>query len=110
MARYFFGVLYGSILDPLLFNIFLSDLFLTIKNTDFASYAEDNTPFTTGENIDDVIGTLEETLTVMFRWFTENQMKPNADKCHLILNCHDQKEIKIGSETIKSSNCENYWV
>ena len=29
--------------------IFLCDLFLIIKNTDFASYADDNTPYTTGE-------------------------------------------------------------
>lgn len=43
---------------------------------------------------------------VMFRWFTESQMKPNADKCWLILNCFDKKEIKIDRDTIKSSNCE----
>lgn len=42
----------------------------------------------------------------MFRQFTENQMKTNADKYHLILNCSDQKEIKIDSETSKSSNCQ----
>ena len=54
------------------FNIFLCDLILTIKNTDFASCAGNNTHQSTGENIDDVIGTLEETTKLMFRCFTEN--------------------------------------
>ena len=43
-----------------LFNIFLCNIFLTMKNTDFVSYTDDNTPYTTGENIDDAIGILEE--------------------------------------------------
>lgn len=81
----------ASILGSLLFNFFLYDLFLTINNTNSASYTGDITPYATIEYIDDDIGTLEETA---------------SDKCHLILDCCDQKEIKVDDETIKSSFCE----
>ena len=42
-----FGVPQVSILGPLLFNIFLCDLFLNVKETSFASYADDNTLYIT---------------------------------------------------------------
>ena len=89
------GVPQGSILGPLLFNIFLCDMFLILKTTSFTGYADDNTPFVVGENTTNVIKALEDMRENLIKWFSDNEMKLNTDKCHILLNSQGPKTIKI---------------
>ena len=79
----FLGVPQRSILAPTLFNIFLSDLFLIVDDIDTANYADDNTIYKEHENIDDLITSLPDAAAKLFKWFSDNQMMRNTDKCHL---------------------------
>ena len=81
-----FGVPQGSILGPLLFNIFLCDKFFELSQTNFASYADDNTQYVEGSNIDEVITILENDSVQSFKWFSDNHVKANKDKCHLVIS------------------------
>ena len=79
------GVPQGSITEPLLFNIFMCDMLLILKGTYFTGYADHNTPFVVRDNIVDVIKALEEIGESLVNWFSNNEIKLNTDKCHLLL-------------------------
>ena len=66
----------------LLFNIFISALFLILNNVESASYADDDTPYCSNQNFADVIACLERTADNLFAWFNSNGMKANAEKSH----------------------------
>ena len=65
-----------------------SDLFLIVENFDIASYAEDNTIYDAGDNINEVIFSLQEFSKKLFKWLTDNQVKTNEDKGHLIVSAN----------------------
>ena len=100
------GVPQGSILGPLVFNIFMFSMFLILKGTYFTGYADDNTPFVVRDNITDVIKALEELGESLVNWFTNNEMKRNTDKCHLLLNSQEPNAFEIDDLHINNSLSE----
>ena len=74
------GVPQGSILGPLLFNIFINDIFHFIEKGNLYNYADDNTLSYSSNNINELVNTLETESSALIKWFTDNQMQTNPDK------------------------------
>ena len=74
------GVPQGSGLGPLLFDIFINDMFYTLNACKLYNYADDNSLCYANDNINNVNTTLEIECEIMLSWFKDNRMKANPNK------------------------------
>ena len=96
-----FGVPQGSILGPLLFNVFICDMFYFLEDFDIANYADDSTPYNANKNIELVVNNLEQSSSILFKWLNDNYMKVNTDKSHLLVSGNVRATAKIDNNYIE---------
>ena len=94
------GVPQGSILGPLLLSIFINDIFLYNENLDLYNYADDSTLYASGEFLSIIIANLKADFLRISRWFHEDFLILNPDKCTFSFTCNgttieSSKEEKV---------------
>ena len=102
------GVPQASILGPILFNIFMNDIFFLL-GSDLHKFADDNTVTAVVETIQGLINSLEVKTNNAIEWMKDNNMIANPDKFKaIVLTKTDHNTVGIRLEfsekTILSSN------
>ena len=104
------GVPQGSVLGPLLFNISINDLLFFVENSQVCNYADDNSLTVADVDLDKIIGRLETDIDILYRWFNNNGILLNEDKCHFMIIAptwktrHIKERIKLRKQTITETN------
>ena len=103
------GVPQGSVLGPVLFNLFLNDIFHFVKYCSIYNYADDNVLSLSSNNIHDLKRKLEFDIDAILTWFRINGMKANPSKFQLIsFGNSTLTDISVGNTVIQTSSCIKY--
>ena len=92
----------GSILGPILFNIFINYIFYFIQDAYICNFADDNLLYSIEDNLKKVKTILKKNLELLQGWFYENHLVLNSGKCHYLVINKDitNESIELGQKIL----------
>ena len=97
----------GSILGPLLFNIFINGISCVVEKSDIYNFADDNTLYFHGSIFLVILSGLEHYMWNLLYWFKMNSVKANPERFQFMITGeknHLEYRLKIVSIATKESD------
>ena len=83
-------------------------MFLFVPDIGIANYADDNTPHTTNKHLETVLKDLGQGSDTSLKWFTDNLLKANSEKYHLLVSTSEKRHLNVGEVEISNSKCKKF--
>lgn len=97
------GVPQGSVLGPLLFNIYVNDVFSSVTSADLTLFADDSTLYKSGISTKLLFQDVNFDLKNIYKWFNINRLALNISKTNYLLfrkknrTFQDEFKLKLGN-------------
>ena len=104
------GLLEWSVLGPLLFNIYLNDLFYLAESTNVCNFPDDTTLYACDKDLNSLTNRWEHNIYLEIERFESNSMKLNQDKCLLLVSGFKYENVwaKLEKRTFGNVRSINY--
>ena len=92
----------GSIVGPLLFNIFINDIFHLIQESCICNFVDNNSLYLVENNLKDVKTIVKKNFKLVQVQFYKNRMVQNPEKFHYLITTKDtsNESIKLAKKTL----------
>lgn len=104
-----FGVPQGSVLGPILFNIYMSDIPIPTGNTFLALFADDTALFSSNILAQDTISSLQNSLDIFHNFCSKWKIKINADKSQAMWFTRRRKQEFLPQSNLQLNSINIEW-
>ena len=91
------GVPQGTVLGPNLFIVYINDIVRSLEKCKIQLFADDTLVYLIGQDVAEVINTINQELETLYKWLTQNGLSLNTEKTKFMI-------IKSKFNTISNTN------
>ena len=84
----------------------MHDLILFVTIIGISNYVDHNTPHANNKHFGTVLKNLELGSDISLKWFTDNILKVNPEKYHVLVSTNEKRHLNVAKIEITSSKCK----